>query len=123
MSPEQWILAAGTIAALITAAATWRRTNHDKRAGVSTDEREARRDVRADWVAFAEQMQRALDGERTESAQLREQLAAKDARIDALEARLQEKSLLIRAQGDHIDLLEADIRVLGGRPRPRPAGI
>lgn len=127
MTVAEVILVFGGVGTLLTGAAAWVKARSDKRSGATGDEREDRRDDRADWAAFAASMQRALDGERAESTQLRDdlaqKLAAKDVRIDELERRLEQKALLLRAGGDHIDLLESDIRALGGTPRPRPAGI
>lgn len=116
MSPEQWGLLATAAAGILGSLAALWKIVHDRRAGISSDERQARRDQSADWATFAQQMQDALAAERSSHQ-------AAIARIDDLERRLQEKSLLLRAQGDHIDVLEDQIRHLGGTPTPRPAGI
>lgn len=117
MTPEQWVLAIGGLATVLTAGGALLRVQHDRRAGVSGNEREAKRDERADWATFAAEYRQALEDERRRGT---EQLA----RIDELEARLEEKSRLIRAQGDHIDVLEHHIwRGYGPPPPPRPAGL
>ena len=117
MTPEQWVLVLGAVATVATAAGVLLRTWHDRRTGVSAHEREAKRDELADWAGFAAVYRQALRDEREASR-------AQSKRIDELEARLEEKSRLIRAQGDHIDVLEHHIwQGLGPPPPPRPAGI
>lgn len=124
MTPEQWVLLLGAAATVAGAAGALLRVRHDRQAGVSGNEREAKRDERADWAAFAAEYRQALSAERSDSAQLRDTLAAKDERIDELERRLDAKDAAIRARDDHIDALEHHIwQGLGPPPPPRPAGI
>lgn len=117
MTPEQWVAILGGIATVATAAGVLLRARHDRAAGVSGNEREAKRDERADWAAFAAEYRQALEDERRRTAE-------QAARLDQLEARLEAKDAAIRARDDHIDVLEHHIwQGLGPPPPPRPAGI
>lgn len=124
MTVQEIALIAGVVTGLLGGAIAVARYLHDRRTGISSDERLARRDKSADWAAFAAETRQLLAAERVDSAQLRAALAAKDARIDHLDARLEEKSRTIRALADHVDVLEHHIwQRLGPPPPARPEGI
>lgn len=117
MTPEQWVLFLGAAATLAGAGGALLRVRHDRQAGVSGNEREAKRDERADWAAFAAEYRQALEDERRKNTEQAE-------RLDTLQARLDAKDAAIRARDDHIDRLEHHIwQGLGPPPPPRPAGI
>lgn len=117
MSPGDWALAMAALIGSLSGVAALVKAIHDRRAGVSADERQARRDQLEDR---------------------RDTLGERDAFIDRLSARLERvenrlaaaedgnvaKALVIRAQGDHIDALEHHIwRQLPPPPPPRPSGV
>lgn len=114
MSPEQWVALATGLTALLGAVGVIVRTRHDSRRGVAADEREARKDERADWATFAAQIQKALEDERRDSQALRAALDAKDRRLDDMAERL-------RLAEEHNARLERHIwRGLGPPPPQRP---
>jgi uncharacterized membrane protein YccC len=117
MTPEQWAGILTAVAVVLGAIVTALKVVVSRRQAAAAARRAERTATSADWAAFAQQMQQALDDERQ---------AHRDAidRIDNLQRLLEAKTLLIRAQGDHIDLLEHHIwQRLPPPPPPRPAGL
>jgi hypothetical protein len=105
----EWAL---TVAALFGSGGlgTWVKVIYDRRQGISSNEREARREVaedRRDTIADRDGLlARALD-----------RLATVEARLDKVEG-------ISTARADHIDVLEDWIwKGKAPPPPPRPAGI
>lgn len=117
MTTEQWVAILGAVATLALAGAALLRVRHDRAAGVSGNEIEAKRDERADWAAFAAEYRQALEDERRRTAEQAD-------RLDALQARLDAKDAAIRLRDDHIDALEHHVwQRLPPPPPARPVGI
>lgn len=72
----------GGVAGATTAAGVVFRVWHDHRAGISGNERDAKRDEHADWAAFAAEYRQALEAERAENARLRALVADLENRPD-----------------------------------------
>lgn len=96
-------LSSTVIAAVVTAVVTWR-------LGVKGHEREARKVE--------------LDAGDRFTGRLLERVASLEGRVDGLEEKRRRDAGVIRAQGDHIDVLEAHIwKRLPPPPPARPDGL
>lgn len=84
-----WATSAVSLIAAVTALV---RARNDKRRGISSDEREARRDTIADRDSLLERMERRI--------------TTLEQRLDAAEEGNIAKALVIKAQDSHMDVLE-----------------
>lgn len=108
MTPVEWTALAGVVTGITGAAVAIFRARVDAKVGISSNEREARREEAEDRRDTLADRDKLLDTVLT--------------RLRDVEKRLEEVERIATKRSDHIDVLEQVIYSLGGTPPPRPEG-